>query len=58
MPTYEYECTACNELVEMVQSITEPAKTQCPACKKHKLKRNITKSSFILKGRGWFKDGY
>ena len=26
MPTYEYECTECGKVVELVQPITEPAR--------------------------------
>ncbi|MFQ5698855.1 MAG: FmdB family zinc ribbon protein [Myxococcota bacterium] len=63
MPTYEYECTqGCQFEVE--QSITdEPLKT-CPKahCPKRKgrvrVHRLISHTSFILKGGGWYSDGY
>lgn len=30
----------------------------CPSCGKDKPKKLISKGSFILKGDGWYKDGY
>lgn len=42
MPTYEYECQACQHRFEEIQSIkAEPLKV-CPACKKPKLARLIS----------------
>jgi putative FmdB family regulatory protein len=56
MPLYEYKCKKCERLISKVQSITdEPLKTcEC----KGDLVRLISKTSFVLKGKGWFKDGY
>ena len=67
MPTYEYECEKCGEFEE-VQSIHDEPLTTCPMvipfsgpdftlCEAP-VKRLISKTSFILKGGGWFKDGY
>ncbi len=60
MPTYEYECTKCGKTLEAEQKITEPPLKDCPqtACD-GSLKRLIAgQTSFVLNGRGWFKDGY
>jgi len=56
MPTYEYECTK-GHTFEVVQRISEPALTHCKLCKA-KAKRLISAPSFILKGGGWYADGY
>ena len=56
--TYEYECTACAHAWEEDQKITAPPVCECPVCKQQTAKRLISKSSFILNGPGWFKDGY
>ena len=32
MPTYQYSCTACGEPLEVVQSFTDDALTECPVC--------------------------
>jgi putative FmdB family regulatory protein len=55
---YEYECTACAHAWEEEQKIIAPPTRECPACKQQTAKRLISKSTFILNGPGWFKDGY
>lgn len=58
MPTYEYECTKCGVRFEVEQKITEPPRTGCidERCL-GKVKRLIPRTSFTLKGGGWFKTG-
>ncbi len=57
--TYDYECTACQHQWEEEQSIKDVPLTECPKCKQKTAKRLISSSgSFILKGGGWFKEGY
>lgn len=57
MPIYEYECENCRNIIEKWQSITEKPLTTCPDCQ-GSLRKVISKSSFHLKGGGWFADGY
>ncbi len=58
MPTYDYQCGKCNFEFEREQRITaDPIKT-CPKCKSRKAKRLLSAPSFILKGGGWYADGY
>ena len=66
MPIYEYKCQVCGYSFEMVQKISAPT----PECENTvvsgsverlcggRCKKLISKSSFSLKGGGWFKDGY
>jgi putative FmdB family regulatory protein len=56
MPTYEYECGKGHQF-EVEQSISEPALKRCRICRA-KARRLISASSFILKGGGWYSDGY
>ena len=56
MPTYDYECTQ-GHTFEVVQRITEDPLTRCRVCKA-KAKRLISSANFILKGGGWYSDGY
>src|SRR5687768_9491232 len=58
MPTYSYQCEACNREFEKEQRISESAIRKCPSCGKLKLRRLITSGNFILKGGGWYSDGY
>jgi putative FmdB family regulatory protein len=56
MPTYEYSCPSCGNF-DLEQRITEPARTQCDRCG-GPVKRLISRSSFALRGGGWYADGY
>lgn len=56
MPTYEYECTNGHHF-EVEQSIKDPALKRCKLCRA-KAQRLISASHFILKGGGWYADGY
>ncbi|MBU1404009.1 MAG: zinc ribbon domain-containing protein [Proteobacteria bacterium] len=57
MPIYEYQCEACQDVIEAQQSLTDKPLTTCPACT-GSLKKLISRSSFQLKGGGWYSDGY
>ena len=56
MPTYEYECSKGHRF-EVEQSMRDPALKRCKLCRS-KAQRLISASSFILKGGGWYSDGY
>lgn len=58
MPTYNYECDACGHGFEREQRISEAAIKKCPKCGKAKARRMISAGNFILKGGGWYSDGY
>jgi putative FmdB family regulatory protein len=58
MPVYEYRCAACGHQFEEWQKITDAPVKTCPACKKKKVERLISATSFQLKGGGWYKDLY
>ncbi len=58
MPIYEYGCDKCGHEFEAEQRITdEPLKT-CPTCRSRKVRRLISRTSFVLKGSGWYSDLY
>lgn len=58
MPIYEYECLKCNKIFEELQSFSDKDVTKCPHCKKAKVKKLISLSSFQLKGDGWYSTDY
>jgi putative FmdB family regulatory protein len=57
--TYEYQCSACGHEWEAEQPISAKPLKKCPSCKRSTAKRLISGGSgFILKGGGWYADGY
>jgi putative FmdB family regulatory protein len=58
MPVYEYICRACEHEFEREQRISENPVKKCPACGAMKAKRLISRTSFVLKGGGWYSDLY
>lgn len=58
MPNYDYVCHACGRETEIFQRISDPPLTSCPACGKDALERLVSRSSFALRGSGWYADGY
>lgn len=55
---YEYECTTCHYEWEEERRLRDPITKVCPECEQETARRLISRTSFILNGPGWFKDGY
>jgi len=57
MPIYEYECSKCHTIEEVLQKFSDKPLTTCRHCsgKLHKL---ISQSAFHLKGTGWYVTDY
>ena len=57
MPIYEYECTSCGKIEEIMQKFSDKPLKKCKHCsgKLHKL---VSLSSFHLKGTGWYVTDY
>lgn len=58
MPTYDYGCKACGHEFQREQRISEKPVKKCPECGKLQAKRLISRTSFVLKGGGWYSDLY
>lgn len=58
MPLYEYACTACGQAFEITQKFSDPVLKDCPQCGKPALEKQISNTSFQLKGGGWYKTDY
>ncbi len=58
MPIYEYACEKCESEFELEQRITDGPIKSCPRCKSRRIKRLISRTSFVLKGGGWYSDLY
>ena len=53
MPTYEYKCTECNDVFEMMHGIEEQVES-CPECG-GKVRRLFHPVGIIFKGSGFYK---
>ena len=59
MPTYDYECDACDHKFEVFQYISEEPKKKCPECGKPKLRRLFgTGAAVMFKGSGFYQTDY
>ena len=59
MPTYDYECDACDHEFELFQSINDSVKRKCPECGKLKLRRLFgTGAAVVFKGSGFYQTDY
>lgn len=57
MPIYEYLCEGCGKHHEIMRKITDAPLSVCPACG-GKMKKQISNTSFVLKGTGWYVTDY
>lgn len=57
MPIYEYRCLECGDETEVIQRVGSGPKRRCDKCS-GRLEKLISRSSFHLKGGGWFAEGY
>jgi putative FmdB family regulatory protein len=59
MPTYDFECDACQHKFEEFQNFSEKPLKKCPKCKKNKLRRLIgTGAAVVFKGSGFYQTDY
>lgn len=59
MPTYDYQCQACNHTWELFQSMNDSPISTCPKCKKRKAKRLLgLGAGIIFKGSGFYETDY
>ena len=58
MPIYEYRCQSCDHDLEVMQKLSDPELSDCPACGQPQLKKLISPVSFRLKGSGWYETDF
>ena len=58
MPIYQYKCTDCGHQLEALQKMSDPRLTDCPACQKPSLRKQLTAAAFKLKGSGWYETDF
>lgn len=59
MPIYEYRCASCEKSEEILQKVNEAPPEACSYCHtKGSMHKQVSNTSFQLKGGGWYKDLY
>ena len=58
MPIYEYRCQSCDHELEVMQKLSDPELSDCPACGQPELKKLISVVGFRLKGGGWYETDF
>jgi putative FmdB family regulatory protein len=54
MPIYAYRCTSCGHAQDVLQKMSDPLLTVCPACGASTYAKQLTAAGFQLKGSGWY----
>ena len=54
MPIYAYRCASCGHSRDVLQKISDPLLTTCPACGTEQFQKQVTAAGFQLKGSGWY----
>ena len=52
MPIYEYQCQACENVVEALQKLSDAPLLNCPKCGEAALRKKVSAPAFRLKGSG------
>ena len=58
MPIYEYRCNDCEKTFEVIRKFSDDPIKKCAHCSSKEVEKLISQSSFVLKGGGWYQDGY
>lgn len=54
MPIYAYRCESCGHAKDVLQKMSDPVLTVCPACGADRFRKQLTAAGFQLKGSGWY----
>ena len=57
MPIYEYVCEKCGSHTEAIQKVSDAPLKKCKKCR-GKLEKIFSRTSFQLKGSGWYVTDY
>ena len=57
MPIYEYQCSDCNNVFELLHKMGEDCEAVCPKCMAP-AKKLISSTNFVLKGSGFYVNDY
>lgn len=56
MPIYDYTCSACNRVTEVIHGINDHGPRFCPSCgAEGTMRKALTAPAIVFKGSGWAK---
>lgn len=58
MPTYDYQCSSCDHVFEMFQSMSDDPVKVCPLCGKNVRRLISGGTGLIFKGSGYYLTDY
>jgi len=58
MPIYAYRCSSCGHAKDVLQKMSDPVLTTCPACGAQAFSKQVTAAGFQLKGSGWYQTDF
>jgi putative FmdB family regulatory protein len=58
MPIYAYRCSSCGHAKDVLQKMSDPVLTTCPACGADAFAKQVTAAGFQLKGSGWYQTDF
>lgn len=57
MPRYEYQCSKCEKVHEVIQKFSDAPLEKCPECE-GPVTKLFSLTGFALKGSGWYTTDY
>ena len=54
MPIYAYRCSSCGHAKDVLQKISDPVLTTCPACGAESFQNQTAAGGSQLRGPGWY----
>lgn len=58
MPIYEYQCAQCQKSFEAIQKFSDAPLETCSLCGGKPVSKLMSRTSFQLKGSGWYASDY
>jgi len=59
MPTYDYRCQSCGQILEAFQKMSDKPLVLCPNCGKETLTRIVSGGAGVIyRGEGWYVTDY
>lgn len=58
MPIYEFQCSSCGQLTEIIMKISDSAPSHCQCGAQNSLQKIVSRTNFVLKGSGWYETDF